>query len=1777
MDRASGNRNEAPPPVPPRTWMGRPGHTMSLPYGTTLDGYQSGSNIGTRSSQSNVGNVRPQSISILPHSTDTTDPRLISLSPPGNSSSFQAQGSQGASFFSDLEGLDFTASKSEPNEAKTAEPNIAGGPKIYPDIRAAFRELNQPNNTGSEWGSRQLPGSNRNSMPSPYGWDQSLSQMAAGGFGTGSTSVPTTPLPGTYTQTGAGNLVGYNLGNQFPAQNPNFYAGLPGNAFSSTAGANTGPVNTAHLNRTVSDTASSGTMSDGFNLVPNVDFDAWSESDFFNQQAAGGNQNDQQAAGSENSFKTHRRNNSDLIQLGFEGVMTSEEKEYFSLEYFDPLHKRGRTMSVSTPSSMASSNYFFAKPPEEAVVSKDRNDWVTFDDGDFEFGRSDNTDMPDEFIGAKTDQIPSRPDMSVDDSKVGHEKLRKKLYIDEESDAFCQMVAELKNEYKSTDERTNLGFIVSPMCNKQQEPMSVKIVVHSEYATEPLSFTSDVHSLVEHVINHILYSCLTGSMPSYMLESLKSVDFILKVNDRSEYLLNEYPLSKYSYTHDCLKMDQDLCFRIMRRQDVALPFLRTIDDDNQQLYFPQDHVRDTEVTRDSLEILMDTFYKEVEKVTDLVLKDEVEHVQFQSLSQSVKAICNILSKIETIDIAKCLSRVESLLKQMKNSIPAKSSTLEHNDGGYATLQRGSMKVSHIPQLEEALESLVTATIALVRIYCQAFHTDFHLGKKIDQPWDIRKDGKIYKYPQDVTGSGENFIVQICTVHRIPPDWGSRFDEYKMETELYHGKRKLGVMSCSTCASVHSSGLVPLIVWDEWLTHDIQLCLLPRETRLCITLVGVKNLQTGSGTAAESQRETTALGGVTIQLFNRRGYLLQGSQLVPLQMNFAADPVTPFCSTLQPDSALLQFNLPDFGKQIVFSEPLNMSDFKKKTFMDLAPEVREEIQEVMKKDCVTSCTGDQLEILWNYRQNLHDYPGLLPWILQAAPGWDWACLPEIYAQIKQWSTLQPMQSLELLLPQYPDMKVRSFAVDCLRMMPTDDLIAFIPQLIQALKYESYHSSPLARLMLEQSCRSVRFAHQFFWLLKGATQDSQYKRRYELMFVALVSVAGEALYQEFMKQEEIVKVLQTTAERVQQAKGSEKENTLRKNLEILYEIYENKHKVLLPHNPGYEVSGIEMNSCSFFTSNAVPLKLVFKNATENVGPVYAMFKVGDDLRQDMMTMQVVQIMDHLWLKEGLDLKMITFSCLPTGPRRGFIEIITESDTLRKIQVMSGVTGSFKDRVIKDWLQKHNPTELDYQKAVENFTRSCAGYCVATYVLGVCDRHNDNIMVKQTGHLFHIDFNKILGDAQMFGNIKRDRVKFVLTSDMAYVINDGDRQSDRFQHFIDMCVQAFNILRKHANLFINLFSLMLRSGIPGITEKGVEFVQRALLPGLTDTQATAMFTRMIQESLSAKSTQFNFFIHNLAQMKFSSHNEGALLSFVPKVYSQQTDGKIKYVEVFGIQKRYTPEKHYIYTLKIERENQRVPTYIFRIFSEFVEFRNKLAAEFPLVNWPPLQGRISSAPVANIRFRWVLLGRSHIKAVAENRKSEIERFLQDLFSASGEIVHCELVYTFFHPLLRDEQEAQKERLALPKLREEKLNISENPILVQSRQGQVKLSLEYVKDTLHIMIMHAKDLPMVGSELPSPYVKTYLLPDPDKQTKRKTKVVKDSTHPTYNEVIEYRLSRDIVRQKMLQVTIWDYDVLRENPFLGAVYVKLRDIDFTNTVSQWYRLEKLQITDTNML
>jgi len=59
---------------------------------------------------------------------------------------------------------------------------------------------------------------------------------------------------------------------------------------------------------------------------------------------------------------------------------------------------------------------------------------------------------------------------------------------------------------------------------------------------------------------------------------------------------------------------------------------------------------------------------------------------------------------------------------------------------------------------------------------------------------------------------------------------------------------------------------------------------------------------------------------------------------------------------------------------------------------------------------------------------------------------------------------------------------------------------------------------------------------------------------------------------------------------------------------------------------------------------------------------------------------------------------------------------------------------------WLKDYNQTEQSLQKAIEEFTFSCAGYCVATYVLGVADRHSDNIMVKKTGQVCIFNYHNL-----------------------------------------------------------------------------------------------------------------------------------------------------------------------------------------------------------------------------------------------------------------------------------------------------------------------------------------------------------------------------------------------------------------------------------------------------
>ena len=120
------------------------------------------------------------------------------------------------------------------------------------------------------------------------------------------------------------------------------------------------------------------------------------------------------------------------------------------------------------------------------------------------------------------------------------------------------------------------------------------------------------------------------------------------------------------------------------------------------------------------------------------------------------------------------------------------------------------------------------------------------------------------------------------------------------------------------------------------------------------------------------------------------------------------------------------------------------------------------------------------------------------------------------------------------------------------------------------------------------------------------------------------------------------------------------------------------------------------------------------------------------------------------------------------------------------------------IKRYFQKIHPAPgAPYgiePEVLETFVKSCAGYCVAMYVLGVGDRHLDNLMLRSNGALFHIDFGYMLGrDPKPFPPPMK------LCKEMVEAMGGAD--SKLYNRFRLACCEGFNILRASSNLILNL----------------------------------------------------------------------------------------------------------------------------------------------------------------------------------------------------------------------------------------------------------------------------------------------------------------------------------------------------------------------------------------
>lgn len=150
---------------------------------------------------------------------------------------------------------------------------------------------------------------------------------------------------------------------------------------------------------------------------------------------------------------------------------------------------------------------------------------------------------------------------------------------------------------------------------------------------------------------------------------------------------------------------------------------------------------------------------------------------------------------------------------------------------------------------------------------------------------------------------------------------------------------------------------------------------------------------------------------------------------------------------------------------------------------------------------------------------------------------------------------------------------------------------------------------------------------------------------------------------------------------------------------------------------------------------------------------MFKYGDDLKQDSLVLQMFRIFDKLWRENGYDFKMNIYRTLSTGTEIGFIEIVdAENNSKIHKDYAKGLVDAFDERTTAVFLEDKNKNKTDLAMAKENYLRSSAGYLVATYVMGIGDRHSGNVMVQKNGKFFHIDFGHILGNFKMKFGVKR-----------------------------------------------------------------------------------------------------------------------------------------------------------------------------------------------------------------------------------------------------------------------------------------------------------------------------------------------------------------------------------------------------------------------------------------
>ncbi|KAG7259215.1 hypothetical protein CRUP_010944 [Coryphaenoides rupestris] len=445
------------------------------------------------------------------------------------------------------------------------------------------------------------------------------------------------------------------------------------------------------------------------------------------------------------------------------------------------------------------------------------------------------------------------------------------------------------------------------------------------------------------------------------------------------------------------------------------------------------------------------------------------------------------------------------------------------------------------------------------------------------------------------------------------------------------------------------------------------------------------------------------------------------------------------------------------------------------------------------------SSEEQDLVWKFRYYLTTQEKALTKFLKCV---NWA-LPQEAKQalelLGKWRPMDVEDSLELLSSAFSNPTVRSYA----------DLLMYLLQLVQALKYENFHViqgglEPGSKRDNQGLGESTAMGDMDrYVIVECEDQDTQQRdpKTHE-MYINVMRRFSQAL----LKGDKSVRVMrsllasqQTFVDRlVQLMKAVQRESGNRKK------------KALLADNDKVNLADIE----------PIPLPLEPEVRIRGIVPETAtLFK--------------------LLRKENLDLKLTPYKVLATSTKHGFMQFV-QSVPVAEVLATEGN--------IQNFFRKHAPSEKGpygiSPEVMDTYVKSCAGYCVITYILGVGDRHLDNLLLTKTGKLFHVDFGYILGR-----DPKPLPPPMKLSKEM--VEGMGGMQSEQY-----------------SNLILNLFSLMVDANIPDIAlepDKTVKKVQDKFRLDLSDEEAVHYMQSLIDESVGALFAAVVEQIHKFAQVKW------------------------------------------------------------------------------------------------------------------------------------------------------------------------------------------------------------------------------------------------------------------------------------------------------------------------